>query len=214
MTHSKRRKPSRPPFWSRARRHLQDNDSILAPIVGRLKREALVPRHDAFYSLARSIVGQQISVKAAQSVWTRFEATVVEVAPDSVAVVSHEQLCACGLSRQKARYLASLAEYFGNGSLCPEDWPNLDDEAIIASLTQIKGIGRWTAEMFLIFHLMRPDVLPLADIGVQRAMRDLYNDGAPLTAEEMAEIAAPWRPWRSVAVWYLWRMLDAEPVNY
>ena len=114
----------------------------------------------------------------------------------------------------KAGYLISLSGHFRDGSLDVASWTKLDDEAVIDQLTQVKGIGRWTAEMFLIFYLLRPDVLPVGDVGVQRAIGNHYNGGERPDAAAMRRIAEPWRPWRSVAVWYLWRSLDAVPVDY
>ena len=174
----------------------------------------LEPRHDPFFSLARSIVGQQISVKAAASVWARFEMEVQDVTPQAVARKDADTLRNCGLSNAKARYILSLAEHFIGDSLRLSSWPEMDDEAVIDDLTQVKGIGRWTAEMFLIFHLLRPDVLPLGDLGLQRAISDHYLAGERPTNGQMLEVAASWQPWRSIATWYLWRSLDAVPVNY
>ncbi len=174
----------------------------------------LLPRNDPFFSLSRSIVGQQISVSAAESVWQKMLAHMGAVTPETIACENVESLRACGLSRQKAAYLLSLAAHFIDGSLQQQQWSELDDEAVIERLVQVKGIGRWTAEMFLIFHLLRPDVLPLGDIGIQRAIGNHFNGGERPTAEQMLSIGEVWRPWRSVACWYLWRSLDAIPVEY
>jgi DNA-3-methyladenine glycosylase II len=190
---------------------------VLAEIIAAVRRESLRPRRDPFYSLARSIVGQQISVMAAESVWRRFEATVGAVTPQAVLAAGESGLAGCGLSQRKMAYLVSLAEHMTDGhlkGLSARAWRGLDDEAVIERLTQVKGIGRWTAEMFLIFHMARPDVLPLGDIGVQRAVAERYRDGVRLDSDDIRAIAEPWRPWRSVAVWYLWRSLDAVPVEY
>jgi DNA-3-methyladenine glycosylase II len=203
-----------PHYWKKAVRELAERDAVLAGLVTRFKGLALGSRGDAFSTLARAIVGQQISVKAAQSVWDRFAAEVCTMTPETVARANPERLRACGLSRQKIAYLQDLAARFHTGALDAAAWDALDDEALIAALTQVKGIGRWTAEMFLIFHLARPDVLPVADLGLQRAMRLNYNRGRPLTVTRMRRIAAAWTPWRSVATWYLWRSLDPIPVEY
>jgi len=202
------------PYWDEACKTLADADPVLGGMIEAAGGAALRPRRDPFYSLARSIVGQQISVKAAESVWQKLMDRVETMAPTSVAANDEDSLRACGLSRQKALYMLSLAGHFIDGSLALNQWPEMDDEAVIAQLTEIKGIGRWTAEMFLIFHLVRPDVLPVADIGIQKAMRNHYTDGEKPSADRMLAIAEPWRPWRSVAVWYLWRSLDAIPVEY
>ena len=203
-----------PPYWQQATRELADRDAVLRGLIERFRGLALASRGDAFSTLARSIVGQQISVKAAQSVWDRFASRVMEVTPARVAKARRSALRGCGLSGQKADYLKDLARKFLDGHLDPTHWAALDDEALIAELIQVKGIGRWTAEMFLMFHLIRPDVLPVADLGLQRAMRLHYNRGRALSVARMQKIGAAWMPWRSVATWYLWRSLDPIPVEY
>jgi DNA-3-methyladenine glycosylase II len=203
-----------PEFWDQAIRDLAARDDVLSGLIERFRGLALTSRGDAFTTLARSIVGQQISVKAAQSVWDRLAAGVGGVSPASVSRARRPALRKCGLSGQKAAYLKDLASKFIDGTLDATGWHALDDETLIVELTQVKGIGRWTAEMFLMFHLMRPDVLPLADLGLQRAMRLHYNRGRALSVARMRRIGAAWAPWRSVATWYLWRSLDPIPVEY
>ena len=203
-----------PPYWDEARRALAAADPVMAGVIAAAGGAALRPRRDAFHSLARSIVGQQISVKAAESVWGRLTAHCGAVTPAALAGRTGEELRACGLSLRKAGYLLGLAERFASGAIDPDALRRLDDEAAVEALCRAKGVGRWTAEMFLIFHMLRPDVLPLADLGVQRAIGNLYAGGERPTAEAMRAAAEPWRPWRSVAVWYLWRSLDAVPVEY
>ncbi len=203
-----------PAYWTEATQALAARDAALKQLIARHDGLALGSRGDAFATLARAIVGQQISVKAAQSVWGRFAARVGAVTPAAVCRCRSTSLRACGLSTQKAGYMKDLARRFANGALEPGSWNGLDDEALIAELTRVKGIGRWTAEMFLIFYLTRPDVLPVADLGLQKAMRLSYNRGRPLTPQRMQKIAAAWAPWRSVATWYLWRSLDPIPVEY
>lgn len=210
----KGKNPEGAPHWAKARRALERADPVLRKLIRAAGGAVLQPRHDPFFSLARSIVAQQISVHAAEAVWRKLTAHVGAMTPGAVARETEDDLRGCGLSRPKARYLLSLAERFGNGDLDPESWRRMDDEAVIRSLVQVKGIGRWTAEMFLIFHLLRPDVLPVADLGIQRAMGIHFNRGVRPTPDEMCAIAEPWRPWRSVASWYLWRSLDALPVEY
>ena len=202
------------PYWEEARQALSEADPALGKIIKAAGDSILRPRHDPFFSLSRSIVGQQISVKAAESVWQKMLGHMGEITPATVAGENEDSLRECGLSRPKARYLLSLAEHFTDGSLHQEDWHQMDDEAVIERLVQVKGIGRWTAEMFLIFHLVRPDVLPVGDIGIQKAIANHFNGGIRPGPGEMVVIAEPWRPWRSVASWYLWRSLDAVPVEY
>ncbi|MDB5862667.1 MAG: DNA-3-methyladenine glycosylase [Betaproteobacteria bacterium] len=197
-----------PDYWNQATRELAARDPVFSKLATRYEGLALGSRGDAFSTLARAIVGQQISVKAAQSVWGRLVAEVVEVTPANLAAADLARLRTCGLSGQKCAYLSDLAGRFASGALDPASWPALDDEALIAELTQVKGIGRWTAEMFLIFHMARPDVLPLDDIGLQRAMSLQYNAGKPLSKLKIRRIAKAWAPWRSVATWYLWRSLE------
>jgi DNA-3-methyladenine glycosylase II len=203
-----------PAYWEQATRELAERDAVLRELVGRFQGLALGSRGDAFSTLARSIVGQQISVKAAQSVWDRLAGRLGQVTPESLARCRTPALRGCGLSGQKARYLKDLAARFRDGTLDPAGWHALEDEVLIVELTRVKGIGRWTAEMFLMFHLARPDVLPLADLGLQRAMRLHYNRGRSLSMMRMQSIGAAWAPWRSVATWYLWRSLDPVPVEY
>jgi len=203
-----------PDYWAQATRELAERDDVLRALVGRFQGLALGSRGDAFSTLARSIVGQQISVKAAQSVWDKLAVRLGTVTPESLARSRVPTLRSCGLSGQKAGYLKDLAGSFLDGTLDPRRWNALDDEALIVEMTQVRGIGRWTAEMFLMFHLARPDVLPLADLGLQRAMRLHYNRGRALSDARMRKIGAVWAPWRSVATWYLWRSLDPIPVEY
>ena len=202
-----------PDYWETAARELGARDPVLLKLAGRHDGLELGSRGDAFSTLARAIVGQQISVKAAQSVWVRLVAEITAVTPELLGAGNVERLRSCGLSGQKSGYLLDLAQRFSSGALDPTRWSELDDEALISELVQVKGIGRWTAEMFLIFHMARPDVLPLDDIGLQRAMSLHYNAGRPLSKLKMRRIGKAWAPWRSVATWYLWRSLDPLPTG-
>lgn len=203
-----------PHYWKDAMRELAARDAVIRNLVKRFDGLALGSRGDAFQTLARAIVGQQISVKAAHSVWNRLTAELQVVTPATVHGADNQRLRACGLSDRKAGYLLDLAARFHSGALDARKWRQLDDEALIAELVQVKGIGRWTAEMFLIFHMTRPDVLPLDDIGLQRAMSIHYNNGRPLSKLKMRKIGNNWAPWRTVATWYMWRSLDPVPVEY
>jgi len=187
---------------------------VLARIIRGHPRIALEPRGEPFFTLARSIVGQQISVKAAASIWARVVAVAPRMLPGEVADAGDARLIACGLSRRKAEYLAGLARHFVRGNLRVAAWAEMEDEAVIAELVQVRGIGRWTAEMFLIFCLLRPNVLPLDDLGLQRAICLNYFRGRSVSFRTMRKIAEGWDPWRSVATWYLWRSLDPIPVEY
>ena len=203
---------STPAYWDEATRELAARDPVLSKLAARYPGLARRSRGDAFATLARAIVGQQISVKAAQSVWDRLVTEITEIQPERLSGADAARLRTCGLSAQKAAYLVDLAQRFSSGALDPARWGDLDDEALIAELTQVKGIGRWTAEMFLIFYMARPDVLPLDDIGLHRAMSLHYNTGRPLSKLKMRRIGKSWAPWRSVATWYLWRSLDPLPL--
>ncbi|MGI4815691.1 MAG: DNA repair protein [Janthinobacterium lividum] len=205
---------TRPGFWDRACADLIRRDRILKKIIPQFGPVHLIARGEPFVTLARSVVGQQISVKAAQAIWDRIVAACPTLAPAAVVVLGLERLAACGLSKRKAEYILDLAHHFVNGSLHVHRWVAMDDEAVIAELVQIRGIGRWTAEMFLIFNLLRPDVLPLDDLGLIRAISVNYFSGEPVTRSEAREVAANWEPWRTVATWYMWRSLDPIPVDY
>jgi DNA-3-methyladenine glycosylase II len=203
-----------PHYWKQATRELSEKDPVIRKIAARSRGLTLRSRGDAFNTLARSIVGQQISVKAAESVWQKLIAAVPAVHPDILHTHDIEALRACGLSRSKVVYLQDLARHFVEERLDLERWEQMSDAEMITELTQVRGIGRWTSEMFLIFYMMRPDVLPLDDIGLQRAMSLHYNQGKPLSKLKINSIAKRWTPWRSVATWYMWRSLDPIPVEY
>ena len=203
-----------PDYWQQAARELTVADGRMAELVERYAGLGLVSRGDPFGTLARSIVGQQISVKAADAVWERFVAAVGEVSPAAVLAAGEIGLAGCGLSRRKGEYVRDLAAHFASGQLDPSMWTALDDESVIDALTAVRGIGRWTAEMFLIFNQLRPDVFPLDDLGLQHAVCERYFAGEKQPRKVLAACGERWRPWRSVATWYLWRSLDPLPVEY
>ena len=204
-----------PDYWEDACAALMKQDRIMRKIIPKYpKAEFLTTRGDPFQTLARAIVGQQISVKAAQAVWERVLGTTKTFTPAAVLKLDMVKLRDAGLSVRKVEYLKDLAQHFENGGLRAAIWDVLDDETIIAELTAIRGIGRWTAEMFLIFYMMRPDVLPLDDIGLIRAISEAYFSKEPVSRSEAREVAANWAPWRTVATWYMWRSIDPIPVEY
>jgi len=210
---------SKPHYWDEAIRALAERDSVLAKLIAEYPGLHLTRRGDPFTTLARAIVGQQISVKAAQTIWERLlkACGAGERGPLDPGRVQRKRVAtlrACGLSLNKAEYIRDLARHFASARLDPRAWPALDDEALIEALVDVKGIGRWTAEMFLMFHEMRADVLPVADIGLQKAVALLYLDGRRPTPAELSALAESWQPYRSVATWYLWRSLDPIPVEY
>ncbi len=203
-----------PEYWQQACAELAAADPVMAALIARYPDARLANRGDPFQTLARAIVGQQISVKAADSVWARFADHAGVVTPQQVAKLELESLAACGLSRRKAEYLRDLAGHFVDGRIEPARWRQLDDEAVIAELTDVRGIGRWTAEMFLIFNLRRPDVWPVDDIGLQKAVALHYLDNERPTPNVLRQFGERHAPWRTVATWYLWRSLDPAVVQY
>lgn len=203
-----------PAYWAEACKHLVKKDRVMKRLIPQFGDAALQTRRDAFTTLARSIVGQQSSVKAAQAVWERFAALSRTLSPAHVLKLKVDDMRAAGLSARKIDYLVDLALHFDNGKLHVKDWESMDDEAIIAELVAIRGIGRWTAEMFLIFYLMRPNVLPLDDPGLISGISQNYFSGDPVSRSDAREVAEAWKPWCSVATWYIWRSLDPLPVTY
>jgi DNA-3-methyladenine glycosylase II len=204
----------KPEYWDRARRALARRDPVMGAIMRRHPRVYMMVRGEPFMTLARAICGQQISVKAAQSVWNRVVVCCSEVTPENVLAVSRKKLRACGLSDRKTEYIADLAQHFVAGKIHARNWPQMSDEEIIAELTDVRGIGRWTAEMFLMFNLLRPDVFPLDDLGLRKGIYVSYFRGRKVALSTMRKLGERWRPWRSVATWYLWRSLDPVPVEY
>jgi DNA-3-methyladenine glycosylase II len=207
-----------PDYWDDACKHLSKRDRVMRKLIPRFGEGRLHSRGDAFTTLARSIVGQQISVKAAQSVWERFVALTAEPAaqlvPAHVLALDTATMRTAGLSARKVEYLSDLAQHFEAGAVHVRQWQQMDDEAIIDELVAIRGIGRWTAEMFLIFHLMRPNVMPLDDLGLIKGISLNYFSGEPVSRAEAREVGDAWAPYRSVATWYIWRSLDPLPVDY
>ncbi len=210
--------PATPAYWDEACKHLSKRDRVMRKLIPKFSEARLQSRGDAFTTLARSIVGQQISVKAAQSVWDRF-ATLVPGEPsriDPAKVLALDALVmrGSGLSMRKVEYLSDLARHFHDGAVHVDQWTSMEDDAIIDELIAIRGIGRWTAEMFLIFHLMRPNVMPLDDVGLIKGISVSYFSGEPVSRAEAREVGEAWAPFRSVATWYIWRSLDPLPVDY
>jgi DNA-3-methyladenine glycosylase II len=203
-----------PYFWEEACKHLVKKDRVMKRLIPQFGDACLQTRGDAFVTLARSIVGQQISVKSAQTVWDRFVLLPRKLTPANVLKLKVDDMRAAGLSVRKVEYLVDLALHFDNGALHVKDWDGMGDEEIIAELVAIRGIGRWTAEMFLIFHLMRPNVLPLDDDGLIQGISQNYFSGDVVSRSDAREVAAAWAPYCSVATWYIWRSLDPLPVAY
>ena len=203
-----------PEYWEEACRHLAKKDRVMRRLIPQFGDACLESRGDAFVTLARSIVGQQISVKAAQSVWDKFAALCKSITPANVLKLKVDGMRAAGLSARKVEYLVDLALHFSNGAVHTRKWADMDDESIIEELVAIRGIGRWTAEMFLMFYLLRPNVLPLDDVGLINGISKNYFSGEAVSRSDAREVAAAWQPYCSVATWYIWRSLDPQPVAY
>ncbi len=206
--------------WGRACSDLARRDAVLARLIAEHSGDALRGSGDSFTTLLNAVVGQQISVAAADGIWGRLERAFPELSPRTIAAAAPETLRELGLSRRKAEYIIGIAQAFDAGELDPQRWKTMSDDEVRADLTRRRGVGPWTADMVLIFYLHRPDVLPLGDLGLVNAAARLYRngelDGAPLRARQnwLGEFAERWRPWRTVATWFIWRDLDAEPVVY
>ena len=211
---------TKPHYWDEAVHALAAQDVVMARLIADYPEIQVARRGDPFTTLARAIVGQQISVKAAQTIWDRLVIATkgsgdpVHLDPARVGRTRMTTLRRVGLSENKALYIRDLARHFVSGALDPREWRAMDDEELIVRLTAVHGIGRWTAEMFLMFHELRPNVLPVADIGLQNAIAMHYHGGTRIPMAQLREFAAMWSPWRSVATWYLWRSLDPIPVEY
>jgi DNA-3-methyladenine glycosylase II len=204
----------RPDYWADACKHLVKKDRVMKRLIPQFGDACMESRCDPFITLARSVVGQQISVKAAQTVWDRFALLSKKLTPANVLKLKVDDMRAAGLSTRKVEYIVDLALHFDSGALHVGDWDGMDDEAIIAELIAIRGIGRWTAEMFLMFHLLRPNILPLDDVGLLNGIGKNYFSGEAVSRSDAREVAATWAPYCSVATWYIWRSLDPVPVAY
>jgi DNA-3-methyladenine glycosylase II len=202
-----------PSYWDDAKSELMKRDRIMRKLIPQFGDLHLVGRGEPFTTLARSIVGQQISVKAADAVWGRFLELCPKCTPAQVLKVG-DKIASCGLSKRKAEYILDLADHFKAKRVHADKWAEMEDEEVIAELVQIRGIGRWTAEMFLIFNMLRPNIFPLDDLGLLKGISMNYFSGEPVSRSDAREVAANWEPWRTVATWYLWRSLDPVPVEY
>lgn len=202
-----------PPYWEEAKAELMERDRILKKLIPQFGDLHLVGHGDPFITLARSLVGQQVTARAAEAAWNKLLAACPKMTPAQVIKAGPEQLSACGLSKRKTEYILDLADHFKAKRVHASQWAEMDDEAVIAELVQIRGIKRWTAEMFLIFNLLRPNVLPLDDPGLIQGISQNYFSGEPVSRSDAREVSANWVPWRTVATWYLWRSLDPVSVE-
>ena len=197
--------------WQLAVEELSRRDSTIEEIISQYSGEKMALRGKPFETLCRSIVGQQISVKAADSVWTKVEDLCNgNINKEEIINLSSEEMRSAGLSKQKITYLKNIA----SSDVLTTNWGELSDAEAIDRLCKIKGVGVWTAEMFLIFNLGRPDVLPLADIGLIRGIEKHYYNSERIDKKELEKFRTKWSPWCTVATWYMWRSLDPIPVEY
>ncbi|MDG1167266.1 MAG: hypothetical protein P8O18_05420 [Candidatus Thioglobus sp.] len=206
---------SLPAYWQQSKEFLTHTDHKLAKLILEHQQYSISSRGEALETLLRSIVGQQISVQAAASVWGKLEKKIGKIKPENVILMSFEELKSCGLSKQKVQYIINICNHFINFSIKDHlYWENRSFESIYDELITIKGVGPWTAEMFGMFYLLEKDIFPIKDIGIIRAMNQIYGEGKPLDLEKIIAISETWRPYRSVACWFLWRSIDSEEVLY
>ncbi len=215
-----------PDYWNQAIRALSRRDPVMKKVIKSFPNSVMTSRGDPFTTLIRSIVGQQISVKAADAVWGRMTKLCQgrdaidaidadnDVMTPAGVLLQEQSLRACGLSARKVQYVVGVAHYFAANPRTMAQWRALNDEQVIIELTALYGIGRWSAEMFLMFTLLRPNILPLDDIGLLRGIGVSYLDGVRPTRQQVKEIAANWTPWCSVATWFMWRAIDPSVVAY
>ena len=202
----------RPEYWDMAKKELSRKDDVLHEIINEFDDLELVSRGDLFYTLIRSVIGQQISVKAASTVWSRFCERIGDIEPKNILLADIEELRSCGLSQRKAEYVIGISESWSDYDSI--EWKEMSDEEIIQELIKLRGVGKWTAEMILIFTMLRPDVFPIGDIGMIRGIEKSYNSGERMSVEELYAISEKWKPWRTVACCFMWRTVDPEPVEY
>ena len=202
-----------PDYWEKGKKELKKIDKNIKKIIELYEFPSLTTRENMFYTLIRSIVGQQISVRAADTIWDKIVNEAKEIRPEIIYSMDENTMRNCGLSKRKVEYMKAVSEKWLNG-YDKINWHELSDEAVTEKLVEIRGIGKWTAEMILIFTLMRPDIFPMGDIGAIRALEKIYNKGQKMKKEQIEEIVKKWKPWRTIATWYLWRSIDPVPVQY
>ena len=202
-----------PQYWEEAKAELMKRDRIMKKLIPQFGDLHLVGHPDPFTTLARSVVGQPVTNKVADVAWNKLLVVCPKITPAQVVKAGGEQLAGCGLSKRKTEYILDLADHFKAKRVPANQWAEMGDEAVIAELVQIRGITRWTAEMFLIFNLLRPNVLPLDDPGLIQGISHNYFSGEPVSRSDAREVSANWEPWRTVATWYLWRSLDPVTID-
>ena len=204
-----------PVYWLKAKKKLSKKDPILRKIMKKYKRGFLTTRNNPFFSLCRTIIGQQISTKAADSIWSKFQKKCNnKINPKTILKISTRNLKSAGLSRQKVSYLKNIAKAFSNRSFDPKILEKLNDEEAIEYITKLKGLGVWSAEMFLMFNLNRPDIFPIKDIGLLRAISKNYKKSYPPSKKFLDKISSMHAGYRTVFTWYMWRSIDPVDVEY
>ena len=204
-----------PTYWNRAKMTLSKRDPVLKKVIKKFNKGFLTSRKDPFFSLCRTIVGQQISTKAADSIWLKFEKKCKKkIIPKNILKLSSSTLRSVGLSRQKISYLKNIARSFKNKSFNIRDLKKMSDEEAISYITELKGLGIWSAQMFLMFNLNRPDIFPTKDIGLVRAISKNYKTSYPPSERFLNKISKLHLGYRSVFTWYMWRSIDPTDVEY
>ena len=204
-----------PDYWQDSLQYLTSADKTLGDIISQHKDYSITSRGEAYETLLRAIVGQQISVKAAASVWNKIVDLIKIIEPNKVLSTSKEKLKLCGLSKQKTQYILNISEHFKINNIIDDTyWEERTYLSVYEELITIKGIGPWTAEMFGMFYLLEKDIFPLKDVGILRAMYQLYNNGERIDIDKIVKISDTWKPYRSVACWFLWKSIDSEEVLY
>ena len=204
-----------PPYWYKAKKILSKRDPILRKIIKKYSKGFLTTKSKPFLSICRTIVGQQISVKAADSIWLKFEAKCKKkIKPDTVLQLSSRSLKRAGLSRQKVSYLKNIAKNFKNKSFNIKKLKKMNDKDAINYITQLKGLGVWSAQMFLMFNLNRADMYPTGDIGLLRAISLNYKTSYPPSKNFLDKISKLHAGYRTVLTWYMWRSIDPVEVSY
>ncbi len=202
------------PWWDEAIEHLSKKDKTLKKIIKNYNKGYLKSRGDPFTALCRTIIGQQISVKAASSIFDKFQNKLKIVNYSNVLKFDIEEIKSCGLSYKKSEYIIGISKLFLDNPNVVNSWKYMSDDLVIKELCKLNGIGPWSAEMFLMFCLLRPNILPLGDLGLRKAVGIHYLNNTNPSYEEIKNIAKIWVPYCSAATWYLWRSIDPIPVEY
>jgi len=204
-----------PKYWTNAKKALSRRDPVIRKIIKKHKKGSLISRGDPFFSLCRTIVGQQISIKAADSIWLKFEKKCKnKIIPIKIINLSTRSLRNAGLSRQKVSYLKNIAKSFKNKSFNVSDLKKMSDDQAINYIIKLKGLGVWSAQMFLMFNLNRPDIFPTKDIGLIRAISKNYKTSYPPSDRFLNKLSRLHAGYRSVFTWYMWKSIDPVDVEY